>query len=57
MQRKKQLRKPSTRKLYRKLLRRLRQLKRLRLSMRRENFVKKLTRPRLLPSRLKLLQL
>jgi hypothetical protein len=57
MQRKKQLRKPSTRKLYRKLLRRLRQLKRLRLSMRRENFVKKLTRPRLLLSRLKLLQL
>ena len=56
MQRKKQLRKPSTRKLYRKLLRRLRQLKRLRLSMRRENFVKKLTRPRLLLSRLKLLQ-
>jgi hypothetical protein len=57
MQRKKQLRKPSTRKLYRKLLRRLRQLKRLRLSMRRENFVKKLTRPRLLLLRLKLLQL
>jgi len=57
MQRKKQLRKPNTRKLYRKQLRRLRQLKRQRLSMRRENFVKKLTRPRLLLSRLKLLQL
>jgi len=55
IKRKKQRRRQNMRKHYRKQLRKPKQLKKLKLLMKRENYVKKLIRQRLLLSRLKLL--